>query len=298
MGFLGAVLLAAVLIAQLVCGYCHRPITTSYITSKGHPYHETCYVEHVAPRCVVCSQPITTDYLRDPWGNVFHREHKQDTPQCQYCSRILSTKGSRGGFVYGDGRTICGICKATAVLDDKQAGTLAKAVRKRMAGLGLSVPYGDIPLELGDRNWLAGIRAQHPGLVATRTDATAFTNTVTTTRGARVVSKKVAIYVLAGLPIEVFQGTYAHELMHARNHLVADLRHTPELEEGAANYAEALYLANLNTAAARYHLQALETSEDPIYGQGYRRVKRMVADYGFAGLLGWLETQPDFPFGY
>jgi hypothetical protein len=170
-------------------------------------------------------------------------------------------------------------------------------VRKSLASLGLAVPYGEVPLELGDRNWLAAIRDQYRTSL-TRTEATAFTNTVTTTRGGRVIGKTVSIHVLNGLPIEVFQGTVAHELMHARNHLVADVRHATDLEEGAANFAEALVLRRLGTAAAKYQLQAMDESADPVYGEGYRRVKRMVADYGFKGLLEWLASQPDFPPGY
>ncbi len=297
MGFVGAVVVAALLLAQLFCGYCHRPITDAYITSKGRPYHETCYLEHVAPRCVVCAQPITRDYLRDPWGNPFHREHKADTPQCAYCSRILSAKTSRGGFAYADGRTICGICMATAIDDVPRARTLAKSVRKTLSNLGLTVPYGEIPLELGDRNWLADIRAQSQTLV-TRSEATAFTNTVTTTQGGRVIGKQVSIYALAGLPLEVFQGTVGHELMHAWNHLVCEVRHSPQLEEGSANYAEALVLEKLGTAAARQQLDAMENSDDPVYGGGYRRVKRMVADHGFKALLEWLKANRDFPPGY
>lgn len=166
-----------------------------------------------------------------------------------------------------------------------------------LEALGLTLPYGEIPLEIGDRNWLSAIRTQRQTLF-TRAEATAFTSTVTRTLGTRVVSKEVAVYALDGMPRDVFQGTIAHELMHAWNHLNCQVRHAPALEEGSANFVETLVLERLGTPLARYQIQAIAQSDDPVYGDGYRRVKRLVADHGLAGLLETLKAGADFPTGY
>ncbi len=284
-------------VAELACAYCKRPITDTYVTSHGKTYHERCFVDHVAPKCVVCGKPITSDFLRDPWGNAFHSEHQGQTPQCAYCSRILSTTSSRGGWGYGDGRTVCGICVASAINDLPRARTLAASTRKALGSFGLKLNYGEVPLEIGDRTWLTSVRSQRQTLL-TLSEATAFTSTMTKTLNGKVVSKSVSMYVLNGMPQDIFKGTMAHELMHAWNHLNCQVRHTPALEEGSANFVETLVLGRLGTSDAKHQIRAIEKSTDPSYGEGYRRVKRLVADLGFEALLETLKTSPDFPPGY
>jgi hypothetical protein len=291
------VLWASAAFADLSCGVCKREITSTYITSKGRTYHETCYLERVAPRCVVCAQPITSHYYKDPWGNVFHSDHKVDTPQCVYCSRIIAQASSQGGVRYGDGRTVCNLCRVSAVDDESRARKLLGGVRKTLTDFGITLAYGNIPLSLGDRNWLQVMRARNPSIL-TLGEATAFTSTVTSTINGAVVGKTVGIYALNGLPLEIFNGTIAHELMHAWNHLNCTVRHIPELEEGSANYAEVLVLQKMGTTAAKQHIRNLETSQDPVYGNGYRRVKRYVDDNGFDSLLDWLRDNADLPPGY
>lgn len=284
-------------VANLACAYCRRSITDTYITSKGKTYHEACFLDHVAPKCAVCARPVTGTYFKDAWGNAFHAEHRGETPQCAYCSRIISTATSKGGWGYRDGRVVCGICVGSAINDLPKAKRLAAATRKTLGTFGLTLPYGEVPLEIGDRNWLSGIRAQRRTLL-TRTEATAFTSTITKTLGTKVVSKEVSMYILNGMPQDIFQGTMAHEFMHAWNHLNCQVRHAPALEEGSANFVETLVLRRLGTAHARYQIEAIERSTDPVYGAGYRRVKRLVEDHGFEGLLQTLKSSADFPAGY
>jgi hypothetical protein len=57
-------------------------------------------------------------------------------------------------------------------------------------------------------------------------------------------------------------------------------------------------LLHLKSPAARHYLQALEASSDPVYGGGFRRARKLVADHGFERFLEHLRVAVDFPPGY
>lgn len=289
----------AVVLAQttITCGHCRKSIEGAYVSTYGQPYHEACFLNHVAPRCAVCLGPITGQYFTDSWGNSFHAHHRTDNPQCTYCSRVMSTRTSRGAFVYNDGRPVCGMCVEAAVGKPEYGKELAATVRLWLQDWELAIPYDVIPLTMGNRNWLQDVR-NHSQTLLVASEPTAFTSTVTRTAGNKVVSRAVAIYALDGLPREVFVGTIAHELMHVWNYLVCQVRHRASLEEGSANFIEAKVLEKLDTPAARQHLKGLANNPDPNYGGGYRRVKRLVASLGYEALLETLKTREDFPPGY
>jgi len=54
----------------LVCDYCGKPITGAYIVTDSGTYHESCYEDHVAPRCAVCGQIINGEYFIDHWRSL------------------------------------------------------------------------------------------------------------------------------------------------------------------------------------------------------------------------------------
>ena len=54
----------------LLCSYCRRPITGSYMVYDGRNLHESCYLSHYAQYCGLCKAEITGQYLFNSWGDT------------------------------------------------------------------------------------------------------------------------------------------------------------------------------------------------------------------------------------
>lgn len=251
-----------------------------------------------ALECAACGGVIGPGrYIKDQWGATYHEPHSK-LPRCTYCARGISERNTGGGTRYADGRQVCALCVESAVSDDDQAAEVMAQVRDRLAAWGLSIEYGEIPVKLVDqptlRQMFGRSAAAHGGAI----------NGLTVKQGkkkrgsAQIFDRTVAIYMLEGMPLEVYEQTAAHELMHAWMFLDGQPNHTPVLEEGACNLA-AYYLLQENTSPfAGFMREALFQSKDPVYGAGLRRAIRYVQANQFAGLVKMLRANQDFPAGY
>ena len=83
-----------------VCSVCGKRIDGPYRTFAGRYVHDACWAEHYAPRCGVCGQPITANYVEAD-GRTFHHE-------CFMCS--VCGKRIEGSFVEHDGGYVHPIC--------------------------------------------------------------------------------------------------------------------------------------------------------------------------------------------
>lgn len=284
----------------LYCAYCGRQIEGRYLQDQGRAYHQACYAGNVAPRCVVCSQPVLTSSRVDRWGFHAHVAHGSAINLCSYCGRIIGQASTGGGVAYTDGRPVCNLCRKTAI-DTPEAGVRVMArVRKRLAEWGVVLDYPLIPLQLGMKPWLQQVQRQ--GSFAFGGETVGLTRAVVSqrVRGREVLDRRVdlSIYALAGLPEEVFASVMGHELMHAWGHLAGSQRRQPQLEEGAARYVEAVILAEAGSPEGAKRLEMIHYDDDPTYGTGFRRVRRFVETRGWTALLEILRTQHDLPPGY
>ena len=274
------------------CQKCGEPIQGRYYEFDNKIYHKKCYEKFIAPRCSLCREIIDGEYLADFWGNKYHKYHQGQDPICSYCGRYISESVSRGGYRYDDGRYICGICKKSAVDDNREAEKLMTFISQKMKNFGIEIEPNKIELELVDKNRLDRLSS-----IRTKGNAGLTTFEGTTIDG-NVVSRKFNIYILHGMPEKNFRATMAHELMHVWLYGQAPMEMDPALTEGSCNYASYLLLQNDRDKQVAYILDSMEQDPDIFYGDGYRRVKKMVRRIGVEAWLEFLKKNKNFPSGY
>ena len=234
--------------------------------------------------------------IQDNWGASYHTQHA-NLKRCFYCARGISSLNTGGGVRHADGRDVCNICQQTAVTRDDEAEEVSERIRARMESWGLRFDYGEIPVRLVDqatlnRQFGRGM-GQHEGSISGLT-----TKKWTKDRSGKIIAREVSIAMLYGLPLEVYEKTIAHELMHAWMFLDKQPEHAPALEEGVCNLA-AYYILQENTSQfAGFMKEALYKSKSPTYGEGLRRAIRYVQAHEFPGLVKMLRTHPNVPRGY
>ena len=249
------------------------------------------------PTCAACGGKIGPGkYIQDHWGANDHPAHAK-LKRCYYCARGISPTNTGGGVSYPDGRDVCNICQGTAVTDEGTAAAIAERIRGRMEAWGLRFDYGEIPLQLVEQATLDRLYGRamgaHDGKI----------NGLTTKKWLRdqqgnISRREVSIAMLYGLPLEVYEKTIAHELMHAWMFLDQQPDHAPALEEGACNLAAYYILQENDSALAGFLKESLYKSTSPTYGEGLRRAIRYVQAHQFSGLVKMLRKSRDFPAGY
>jgi hypothetical protein len=265
------------------CDHCGKVIRGQYIESDSKNYHHNCYREHIALRCSLCGGTINGEYYEDYWGNVVHAEHKGKTAQCKYCRRFISEEISGGGFKYDDGREVCGICVQSAITDAVNAESIKSSVQGTLKRYGISVEDKEIPLFLVNKNAMSelarGFHADPLGF--THYEETRYSD-------GRRSDQKFKIYILIGLPHYEFIGALAHELMHAWLFSNASFDIDPMLREGSCNYAAYLVLKENSDREAKFVLENMHADSNPLYGDGFRRVKDFVERHKVPHWLNYL----------
>ena len=93
------------------------------------------------------------------------------------------------------------------------------------------------------------------------------------------------ILIHENLPDLVFKGVLAHELLHSWITLYA-IRLPDNEEEGFCNLGKFLVIRQEKSKKADYLIQwTLEENTDPIYGDGYRLMKKRLDKLGWKGLM-------------
>lgn len=273
------------------CAYCGDPVEGEYIIYNGKEYHKFCYEFKVALRCALCGEVIQGEYLVDYWGNHYHKDHETDHHQCEYCGRFISEAITGGGTQYADGRHICNICAKSTVTKNRHALRLLEEVRDKLAIEGIYVT-DKIILNLVGRNKLKKLTDNRMA------DPAGFTKYEWKSLLSATISSQAYIYILDGLPEIEFIATAAHEIMHVWQYADGKKNNLPALCEGSCNYATYLVLQHYPADETAYKLENMEDDPHEYYGEGYRRVKKMVADKGIDFWLEHLKKEKGFPKGY
>lgn len=126
---------------------------------------------------------------------------------------------------------------------------------------------------------------------------------VENTEHSEIVRQVQGIYLLSGLPEAVHTAHLAHELMHAWIFLSGFPILDPMWEEGLCNLIAAKYLeytaaelkkkqirrplplAQAKEELVRFQLWKMERNPDPAYGDGYKMVRKIVAEKGLKKVL-------------
>jgi LIM domain/Protein DA1 len=261
---------------HFLCAACQKPIGNSHFNlHDGEPYHPECFRQQNAPRCAYCGKPLMNEYLVDHWGTMFCKEHQGKYPTCSYCGRLVppqQQEQSRRNLE--DFR--CPTCRASAIESIDQARPIFSRLIHWVNNQGLKYNNLHLSLELVDRYKLAKLITGRTGTAGTHSQGV--TLSTTQTMNGKVFRTEVNnIAILEGMPTISFQGVTIHELGHVWL-IVQDIKNLqPWTEEGFCELLTHHYYTQLNTEESRYHAKSIETNPDPVYGEGFRRV-RTIAD--------------------
>jgi hypothetical protein len=233
----------------LKCDICGKSLTGEYFYDEGGKYHKSCFAEHKAPKCCVCNQPIVQGkYITDCWGNRAHPDHDgKETQTCVYCSRFISDSASNGGYLYSDGRIVCGICKLSSVIDDQKIKLSMSRVLELLAEPPSNIHEipQDIPIRLVNIPTLKELKGE---------DATdhgqGLTRSEVKYRGKIRTKTNHQIYILTGMPKLEFEAVLAHELLHVwlvEENIEMSFKET----EGFCNLGSALVYKSDNSKLAQ-----------------------------------------------
>ena len=267
------------------CAYCHQPILSQYYTHEGASYHTTCYRDHVVPRCAYCGKLLMSKYLVDHWGTKYCEEHQGLYPQCAFCGRLVPPQQQNHGSLSSE-QVRCPTCRASAVESLPHARTLFQGLMQQLNAMGLL--YNTIPLqiELVDRARLAQLIHGRGGA-----DTLGVTMHSTHMLNGQVVRTEVnGIAVLRGLPSTLFLGVCVHELGHAWLALQGIQNLPSWAEEGFCELLSYRFYSQLKTGESRYHAESIEKNPDPVYGEGFRRVRAVSDRIGFQRFVETLRT--------
>lgn len=268
------------------CGELIRPLR-GRIVSGGKVYHALCALR--PEYCSVCGRPVGNPQ-KNFWGEPACADHSE---RCFYCDRFIGdfardSRRSRYAHVQdGADRTfdvnICGCCKATVVRRTEEIEGCRQAVMALFRVNGIVGIPDDIPITLTDRfdEVSTSVTGNMLGLNCSAISASRS-------------RYSCEIFIRAGLPRIFFKGVLAHELLHSWLLLYAiDL---PSAEkEGFCNLGKFLVLKNEKDHGAQYMISYfLETNSDPVYGGGYRLMKKRLEKLGWRGLMDALrwESKP------
>ncbi len=247
--------------------------------------------------CAVCGKLMLVGrFNMDLWGNAYCEKHRHELPFCKVCGRIVCKRLTNGGVTYTDGRIVCNICRQTAVDTGEQAKPIVKGVARwlsdrgiRFNGLVLNVNLEaahELERHGAERSSPTGPwQGQRLGYIV---KATAFHN------GKRQRKIK-GITVLSGMTQELFEGTVVHELGHAWLYLAHVDGLEPWAEEGFCNLLSYILHKERQTEEACHWVKALEMNPDPIYGEGFRRVRAIFKKHGFGKALNYTYRHKRFP---
>lgn len=273
---------------HFVCAACGRPIAeASFQVNEGRPYHVACYSERIAPRCAFCGDPLTGEYLIDHWGTQYCKRHQGEYPHCSFCGRLVPPRDQEPGAE----RVRCAICRSTAIETSEAARPIFRSLIQWVGSQGLRYNNLHLSLELCGSAKLARYLQQRG-----QTHSLGATMSETYTQDGRFLRSEVTgVAVLLGLPSTLFQGVTVHELGHVWL-VVQGVEQLPSwAEEGFCELLAYRYYMQMNTPESRYHATSIERNSDPIYGEGFRRVRALSDQLGFSRLIEIIQTSKCMP---
>jgi hypothetical protein len=265
---------------HFLCAACHKPISDAHFNMhEGVPYHPECFRQWIAPHCAYCGKPLVSEYLVDRWGTKYCKEHQGKYPACSFCGRLVPPQQQEHG-IRGSESVRCPICRASAIETIDQARPIFSQLKRWVNAQGLMYNNLHLSLELVDRPKLAELITGRAGTAGIHSQGV--TLITTHSLNGRIAGIEVnGIAVLKGLPSTVFQGITIHELGHVWL-IVHDIMGLPPwAEEGFCELLAYRYYTQLNTDESRYHADSIESNPDPVYGDGFRRVRAKADAMGF-----------------
>ncbi len=263
------------------CAHCGEPIKDTYSVYKNKNYHTHCFEDHVALRCAVCDGIIQGEYLIDYWGDAYHKSHQGTVLQCDFCQRFIYGPFLDGMVRFSDNRRLCGRCAPSSITKTGEVRLILAEVAGILGSYGMRVDIAPIEILLVDADELKHIAS------SSSHDTKGFSDyLVRKNIFGQVKSETIKVYLLFGMPRTQMTGTAAHELAHVWQFQNGRLDQDPALSEGSCNFAAYLVLRKKGGKEAEFVIDNMLKDPDPVYGEGFRRVKRYAEK---EGLQSWLK---------
>lgn len=265
---------------HFLCSACGQSIGyAGFCQHQGEPYHWECYRRTLANRCSYCGRALMGEYLVDHRGTKFCPEHLGEFPPCRFCGCLVPPH-HQASDCHSEG-VRCPKCRAVAIDYMAQARPIFAKLQQWVSAQGLV--YGNLKLRIELRN-----RRQLGQLLSEFADTRALGAMVHTTytKDGRVLWRAVqGVAILRGLPTTLFQGVTVHELGHCwlAVHGVTDL--PCWAEEGFCELLAHRFYVQINTPESRFFARQIEQQNDPVYGQGFRRLRARAEATGFQRLI-------------
>jgi len=226
----------------------------------------------------------------DHWGTKYCKEHQRQYPACSFCGRLVPPQQQEQG-VSSSGSVRCPACRASAIENVEQARPVFSQLIRWVNSQGLMYNNLHLTLELCDRPKLANLLKVHA-----ETHALGVTTGETHTLNGRVTRTEVSgVAILEGLPTTLFQGTTIHELGHVWL-IVHGVKGLPSwAEEGFCELLSYRYYTQLNTPESRYYAKGIEQNPNPVYGEGFRRLRAMADYMGFQRFVETMQRTKRLP---
>ncbi len=282
-----------------VCAGCGTSLAgKSHYEKNGNVYCQACYEGLFLTKCDICNKPIKGRYLTDSWGNSYCASHRNDLPECFFCSRLICEPLTGGGVRYDDGRTVCNICKKTAVLSVADGKSIFREVAKTLGKDGIKALSDPVDIRLVDlKNLGASSHTSRKTMGNTR-------KTMYTAFGRGKKCKPDEIRFLYGLPKTLFGTVAAHEYGHAW--LCVNGYHDLPLvvEEGLCEMFSYLWLrrriggwfSSADKPELEYWLKLLENNDDPVYGRGFKMAQKSARRMSLSKLMEYVMKHRAFPY--
>lgn len=249
-----------------VCDVCGKRFKEGF-TSDGKNFCSKACLETSFRECFHC-------HRREPKGvivgnNLFLCEYCKELPACASCQMPLD----RFAKDLGDGRSLCRDCARDGIFEQPEMDSVMKDLRKTLADKFRMSTDHEIKYQLCDRTALkkesTGDGEHELGLFIFNIHTLTFFNRPVRSR------EEYRILILNGLPPDFFRGVGAHELAH--DWMQQNLPHIdePMIREGFAEFVSWAYAKSEKLDRVPWRM---EQNTDPVYGDGFRKVRDMMGD--------------------
>jgi hypothetical protein len=249
-----------------VCDVCGRRFKQGF-TSDGKNYCSKACLETTFHECIHC-------HRREPRGvilgnDIFLCDYCRELPACSSCQMPLDKFAKD----LGDGRSLCRECARDAIFTQTEAERIMTALRQKLADKFKMGTKHAIQFDLCTREELkkesSGDGERELGLFIFHRNTLTFFN--------RPIRSKdeFRILILRGQPPDFFRGVGAHELAH--DWMQENLPHIddPQIREGFAEFVAWLYAKTEKLDRVPWRM---EQNTDPVYGDGFRKVRDLMGD--------------------
>lgn len=272
------------------CIVCQQPIAEDrFLVFEGQPCHATCYEKSIAPRCTICNKALAGKHQINYWDERFCSDHAKEYASCSYCGRLVPhiTKRMRRRSVEN---ISCDSCRSTAIENAAQARLLMPKLAAWIEEQGVYFRQKTFRIEVLDH---ADFMSRSGG----RRDPLGLTSSTRYMRNKRVVdhARVESVAILQGLPRTLFEGVCIHELGHVWL-VQQNIVNLPAVdEEGFCELLSHHHYIQGGSQAHLFYARGIAENSSPVYGDGFRKLKRLEERIGFEQIIKSLLRKKKLP---